>query len=77
MKVHARFITACGCTKDMVLDHATPAYVFPMMPTARIRRGETLADYKLPKMQTRTFRLERTFGYEDGWMAEYREELAV
>lgn len=77
MKVHARFITACGCTRDQELDHLSPAWVFPLMPSRRYGRGASFEDFKVPSIQTRTFRLDKTFHYEDGIMAEYREELVI
>jgi hypothetical protein len=71
MKVLARFLTACGCSRDLELDHVPPRYVVPMMPTHHFDRRRD----KPGRMPRREFKLWAILNYSDGIMAEYREEV--
>lgn len=73
MKVHARLITACGCTRDVELDEVTPLYRVPMMTQSRYAKALDFTDRMYREMPVRDFYLDRTTAFMDGILAEYRE----
>jgi hypothetical protein len=73
--VVATLITACGCTRKVMMPDETPrrAWDVPLFPT---RRVWTVDDSRPTSVQVRQFLLfRRTRDAYGDWIAEYREHV--